>query len=151
MSSLITYIGESLIVILPLLGSIAFMTLAERKVMGSHNKNRTQQLKYYSTNRNLNNKIPSFTYDEITGCIKSCSTQDFILNNIDLSRFSIIPIKIFTDAPGHRPGIINKYKNICEIQLRLDWVNKKMYVGSGRNFSRRLSEYYFISKLTRIN
>lgn len=35
MSSLITYIGESLIVILPLLGSIAFMTLAERKVMGS--------------------------------------------------------------------------------------------------------------------
>ena len=35
MSLLITYIEESLIVILPLLGSIAFMTLAERKVMGS--------------------------------------------------------------------------------------------------------------------
>lgn len=31
----VTGIGECLIVILPLLGSIAFMTLAERKVMGS--------------------------------------------------------------------------------------------------------------------
>jgi NADH-ubiquinone oxidoreductase chain 1 len=32
---LISYFKETLIVILPLLGSIAFMTLAERKVMGS--------------------------------------------------------------------------------------------------------------------
>lgn len=30
------YIEETLIIILPLLGSIAFMTLAERKVMGLH-------------------------------------------------------------------------------------------------------------------
>lgn len=35
MNSSYLYIEESLIVILPLLGSIAFMTLAERKVMGS--------------------------------------------------------------------------------------------------------------------
>jgi hypothetical protein len=35
MNSSYLYIEESLIVVLPLLGSIAFMTLAERKVMGS--------------------------------------------------------------------------------------------------------------------
>lgn len=119
MSLLITYIEESLIVILPLLGSIAFMTLAERKVMGSHNKI-TQQLRYYSTNRIFNNKIPSFIYDEITGCIKSSPAQDLILNDIDLSHLSIIPIKIFTDASKYKLDVVDRLKNICGIQLQLD-------------------------------
>jgi hypothetical protein len=44
MSLLITYIEESLIVILPLLGSIAFMTLAERKVMGLRKINKISLL-----------------------------------------------------------------------------------------------------------
>lgn len=40
-SHIIIFIEESLILVLPLLGSIAFMTLAERKVMGSFNANKT--------------------------------------------------------------------------------------------------------------
>lgn len=71
------YLKETLIVILPLLGSIAFMTLAERKVMGLHKTSLLQQSRYYSTERN----IPSFIYDESTGCVKS--TQNFYLYNID--------------------------------------------------------------------
>ena len=43
---LLSYIEETLIVILPLLGSIAFMTLAERKVMGLHKIKSPQQLRH---------------------------------------------------------------------------------------------------------
>jgi hypothetical protein len=109
-----TYIGESLIVILPLLGSIAFMTLAERKVMGLQKINKTsflQSLRYYSTERN----IPSFIYDESTGCVKA--SQNFYLYNIDLSHLSIIPIKIYDDSCKFKNDIIYNYKNVCGIYL----------------------------------
>lgn len=123
MSLLITYIEESLIIILPLLGSIAFMTLAERKVMGLYNKKNKmlylKQSRSYSTYINTNNerKIPSFIYDEVTGCIESKIFQEFSLFNLDLSNFSITPVKIFTDACKDKFDIINQYKNVCAIQL----------------------------------
>jgi hypothetical protein len=123
MSLLITYIEESLIVILPLLGSIAFMTLAERKVMGLYNKKNKmlylKQSRSYSTYINTNNerKIPSFIYDEVTGCIESKFFQEFSLLNLDLSNFSITPVKIFTDACKDKFYIINQYKNVCGVQL----------------------------------
>jgi group I intron endonuclease len=148
---LLSYIEETLIVILPLLGSIAFMTLAERKVMGLHKIKSPQQLRHYSTTRRPYNKIPSFIYDELTGCIKSSSILNTPLYNLDLSHTSIIPIKIFTNACIFKNDIIYQYKNVCGIYLWFNRVNKKMYVGSGSNLSRRLAEYYFLSKLTRTN
>lgn len=83
------FLEETLIIILPLLGSIAFMTLAERKIMGLHKINKISNSRNYSTKR----QIPTFTYNKSTGCIKSIEKLDH--HNIDLSHLTIEPVKIY--------------------------------------------------------
>jgi group I intron endonuclease len=46
-----------------------------------------------------------------------------------------------------REIIILKYKEYKGIYLLYNKVNNKYYIGSGKNLSRRLSNYYFLSKL----
>ena len=139
------FLEETLIIILPLLGSIAFMTLAERKIMGLHKINKiSTAFSSCSTKR----QIPSFIYDKITGCIKPI--KNFDLYNIDLSHFLIKPVKIYSDSCKFKTETTSGLKNVCGIYLWFNKINKKMYIGSGLNLSRRLSEYYlfFIERRT---
>ena len=63
----------------------------------------------------------------------------------------ISPIKIFTNACQYKMDITNNYKNVCGIYLWFNRINKKTNIDNGYNLSRRLAEYYFLSKLTCIN
>lgn len=46
-----------------------------------------------------------------------------------------------------RKIIMIKYKNFKGIYMLYNKINNKYYIGSGQNLSRRLSNYYYLSRL----
>ncbi len=57
------------------------------------------------------------------------------------------PVMVFYNALLNRNDIIKNYKNVSGIYLLHNSVNGKQYIGSGYNLSRRLSTYYYSSRL----
>jgi len=123
---------EALIVIGPLLGSIAYVTIAERKIMGSMQRrigpNRVGQLnivRYYhhssinhNSNNNNNNKLPT--------AIKSY------------------------DVGTDRSKILSENKDKTGIYM---WVHKesgKFYIGSAFDLSKRFNSYYTRAYLSNV-
>ena len=47
----------------------------------------------------------------------------------------------------YRNIITTKYKNISGIYCLYNKITKEYYIGSALNLSKRLAEYYFLSKL----
>lgn len=95
----------------------------------------------YSTNSNIDNNIIE---DEDVILIDSV---DEFIKEIDLNKLFPNNIEIFQNMLEHRNNITLKYKNISGIYCLYNKITKQYYIGSALNLSKRLSEYYFASKL----
>lgn len=68
-------------------------------------------------------------------------------NDIRNIHLPVKPVKIYYNALESKNDIINEYKEVTGIYLWHNNINGKQYIGSGYGLSKRLSDYYFPSKL----
>ena len=66
---------------------------------------------------------------------------------LNINNLLFKPVMVFYNALLNRNDIIKNYKNVSGIYLLHNSVNGKQYIGSGYNLSRRLSTYYYSSRL----
>ena len=78
--------------------------------------------------------------------IKVNKEFDQLFSNI-ADRLSFCPIKVYNNMLTDKENIINDFKNKSGIYLIHNLVNGTQYVGSAVNFKKRLSTYYFPSRL----
>jgi hypothetical protein len=104
----------------------------------SNNGSNYKSPKYESPNNDSDNKDDKL----ITIKIGKSFEKLYSLNNL-LSK----PVVVFYNALLYRNDIIKNYKNVSGIYFLHNSVNGKQYIGSGYNLSRRLSTYYYPSRL----